>query len=63
MKQILELDEKDIAQIIANSYDCDVKNVRVHMEDSWEGYGPMEHRVTRVKATVTINQEGKHSHA
>ena len=61
MKTVTELDEKDIAQIIANSFDCDLKNVQVYTESHWEGVGPMEHQVSRCKAKVIINQEGKHA--
>lgn len=63
MEHTITLDEKDIAQIIANSYDCDLKNVQVFTEISYEGYGPSEHPVSRVRAKITITQEGKHTRA
>lgn len=59
MEQIVILNEKDIAQIIANSYDCDLKNVEVFTQIGYEGYGPMERPVTRCRAKVTITKEGK----
>lgn len=61
MEHTITLNEKDIAQIIANSYDCDVKNVEVFAQVSYEGWGPTEHPVARARAKITITQEGKHS--
>lgn len=63
MKNLIELDEKDIAQIIANAYDCDIKDVSMKVKHTWEGYGPMERPVPRCSATITINREGKHTNA
>lgn len=63
MEQIIILNEKDIAQIIANSFDCDLKDVKVEAQVSYEGYGHMEHPVNRCRAKVTITKEGKHTHA
>lgn len=63
MEQTITLDEKEIAQIIANSFDCDLKNVEIQSHVTWEGYGPMERSVTRCRAQITITKEGKHTHA
>ena len=63
MRQTIELDEKDIAQIIANSFDCDIADVKVEAQVSYEGWGPTEHPVARCKATIKITQGGKHTNA
>lgn len=63
MEQQIILSETEIAQIIAGHYDCDVKNVAVEAQVSYEGYGLMEHPVTRCRAKVTITKEEKHTHA
>ena len=63
MEQIIILSENDIAQIIANSYDCDFNNVKLEAQVTYEGWGPTEHPVARCKAIVKINQGGKHNHA
>lgn len=56
MKTELHLDTKDIAQIIANYFNTDLKNVSIFVQKEVSGYGPMEHEVSVVKAT--IQQEG-----
>ena len=63
MEKKIILNEQDIAQVIANTFDCDVKNVQVIGQVQYEGVGPMEHPVTRCKAIITITQEVKHTHA
>lgn len=50
-KQIL-LDEEDIKQVIANSYDVGLNKVSIETYVDVEGYGLGEHYVTKVRATV-----------
>lgn len=57
MKTTIELDEKDIAEIIAKRFEVNPKDVRVIAKKSYEGQGPMEHEVFRCHATVTKNLE------
>lgn len=52
MKKELHLDDKDIAQIIANYFGTDSKNVSIFVQKEVSGYGQMEHEVSVVKATV-----------
>ena len=55
MKQVQQqilLDEEDIKQVIANSYDVDLNNVSLEIYVGVEGYGLGERYAYKVKATV-----------
>ena len=56
MRTELHLDTKDIAQIVANYFNTDLKNVSIFVQKEISGHGPMEHEVSVVKAA--IKQEG-----
>ena len=56
MRTELYLDTKDIAQIIANYFNADLKNVSIFVQKEISGHGPMEHEISVVKAT--IKQDG-----
>lgn len=55
MKKYIELDEMDIQQIIAEKFDCDLKDVQVEVVAGYSGYGPTESRTHKVK--ITVKQE------
>lgn len=52
MEKIIRLDEYDIIQIIANSFNVDQDKVDLEIVTNWEGYGPIEKQVRRVKVTI-----------
>ena len=52
MRTELHLDTKDIAKIIANYFGADSKDVSIFVQKEVSGYGPMEHEVSVVKATI-----------
>lgn len=52
MKKIIRLDEDDIIQIIANSFNVDQDKVDLEIVTNWEGYGPMEKQVHRARVTI-----------
>lgn len=56
-KTIIELDQKDIAEIIAEKFKCKVENVHVSSQSVCTGIGPMESYVNVCKVTVTINKK------
>ena len=53
MKTTVELNEKDIAEILAKYFYTSVDNVRVEVRQDIEGYGMMEHVVHNVYATIS----------
>lgn len=55
------LEEKDIAEIIAEHFHVPVKDVSLQTEERWEGYGPTEHQVNYVTCSVSkqIAENGK----
>lgn len=53
MRTVVELSEKDIAQIIANSFDVDTKAVVLSTKEVWRGQGPTERKVQVAFAKVT----------
>lgn len=55
MKINIILDEKDIAKIISDHYGT--TNVKIFVQKECEGYGPMEHEVTKVRAEVVVPNE------
>lgn len=57
MKKELHLDDKDIAQIIANYFDTDSKDVSIFVQKEVSGYGQMEHEVSVVKAIVQQEED------
>ena len=54
MKKQVVLTSGDIEQIIANSFNVSTDNVDSQCFTGWEGYGPNEHQVPKVKATVEV---------
>lgn len=52
MEKIIRLDEDDIIQIIANSFNVDQDKVDLKIVTNWEGYGPMEKQVHRARVTI-----------
>ena len=56
MRKIIELDAQDIAQIIAEKYECDVKNVTVGAEQETRGCGMWEHDVTVCFAEIVLEE-------
>ena len=57
MKTTIELDDHDIAEIIAKRFGVKPGDVKVIAKKSYEGQGPMEYEVFSCHATVTINME------
>ena len=53
MKTTIELNEKDIAEILAKYFYTSPDNVRVEVRRDIEGYGIMEHFVHNVYATIS----------
>lgn len=54
MRTVIELTEKDIKQIIANTFDVDLNMVSMQIKDKWEGYAQNEHIVHFATAKVTL---------
>ena len=54
MKKQVILNYDDIKKIIADSFNISIDNVNLECFTEWEGYGPYEHRVPKVKATVEM---------
>lgn len=54
METTINLTNRDICQAIADSFDTDLKNVSLIVEETWEGYGPTEHKAHKVRATVRL---------
>lgn len=55
MRTVVELNEKDIIQTIANAFDVDTNKVALLYEEVWEGYAQNEHKKQVVAARVTLN--------
>ena len=55
MRAVVELNEVDIAQTIANAFDVDATKVVLEYKEVWSGYGTNEHKRYAVSATVTLN--------
>lgn len=53
MKTTIELNGKDIAEILAKYFYTSPDNVRVEVREDFEGYGMMEHVVHNVYATIS----------
>lgn len=53
MRTVVELSEKDIAQIIANKFEVDAKSVVLSAKEVWRGQGPAERKVWVAFARVT----------
>lgn len=58
MRTVVELGEKDIIQIIANTFDVDVSKVKLDYEKFWVGYAQNEHEERSVTAKVILNIGG-----
>lgn len=59
MTTTIELNEKDIAEILAKYFYTSPNNVRVEVRQDIEGYGMMEHFVHNVYATISnVNNKG-----
>jgi len=52
MRQICELDEKDIKKIVAEYFDILEDSVQVECSIETRGYGSEEYKVPRVKVKV-----------
>ena len=52
MKQTIELDAKDIKQLIAKEFNVEEEQVVVAIKKVYSGYGIGEHKDYRVYATV-----------
>jgi hypothetical protein len=57
MKTIVQLDKEDIIKTIANAFDVDKKSVLLEITETWDDYGPGEHRVQTIMASVTLKGE------
>ena len=55
MKHYYELDESDIAQALADHYNCDKKDVELTVTRVSVGYGSGEHLEPRVMAKITAS--------
>ena len=53
MTSIVELNEEDIAEVLAKYFYTTPDNVRIEVRKEMEGYGIMEHFVHNVYATIT----------
>lgn len=54
MRTVVELNEKDIIQTIANAFDVDTNKVTLLYKEVWEGYSQNEHKKQVVAAMVTL---------
>lgn len=63
MRTVVELGERDVLQIIANSFDVDTKAVQLFAKEEWRGQGPMERKVHVVTARVTLKGEAANENA
>ena len=52
MKQTIELDAKDIKQVIAKEFNVEEEQVVVAIKKVYSGYGIGEHKDYRIYATV-----------
>lgn len=59
MRMHIKLDEKDIAQIIAEKYKCDVEDVTVSAVQETKGYGLAEHEEYVCTAKVVLKEVQK----
>lgn len=50
-KKYVELDEKDVRELVAEKFKCDIAQVKVEYVPTWVGYG-LEHQVTKIKIVV-----------
>lgn len=57
MRTVIELTEKDIIQIIANSFDVDTNFVRLKYDEVWRGYAQNKHKEYMVSAKVVLKGE------
>jgi hypothetical protein len=57
MKTIVQLDKEDIIKTIANAFDVDKKSVLLEITETCDDYGPGEHRVQTIMASVTLKGE------
>lgn len=55
MKKTFELNEDDIVNILSEKFKVNVDHVKLHIKIFSEGYGYIEHRKLRLRAT--INEE------
>jgi hypothetical protein len=51
------LTKEEIEHIIAEFFKTDISNVKLIPYTTTEGYGPMEHQVTKAKCEVTYNTD------
>ena len=58
MRTVVELNEEDIIQTIANAFDVDANKVVLEYKEVWKGYGPNEYKANVVMATVTLKSGG-----
>ena len=57
MKTIVELTSADMAEIIAKHFGVSTDDVTITPHIAIEGFGMMEHEVTKVECKVEINKE------
>lgn len=53
-----ELNQNEIAEVIARYFDMPVESVEVECYETTEGYNMAEHTVYRAKATITFTLTG-----
>lgn len=58
MRTVVELNQEDIIQAIANAYDVDSSKVCLNCEKTWVGYAQNEHEELSVTAKVVLNNGG-----
>ena len=59
MRTIVELNEKDIVQTIANAFDVDIDKVSLKYSEVSRGYGQNEHIEYVFSASVVLKAEDK----
>lgn len=59
MKQTIELDTKDIKQLIAKKFDVKEEWVAIAIKEVYSGYGIGEHKDYEIYATVNTKNSGE----
>ena len=52
MKIRIELEPSDVQEILADKFGCNPEDVLISITDDYEGYGPTEHKVHKLKIFV-----------
>lgn len=57
MRTVIELNETDIALIIADKYKCDINDVVMAVKVTTKGYGMAEHKTYECQAKVVTDKD------